>query len=126
MLKNYLKIALRNIKKQKLYALINIAGLSLGMTVCVLIFLWVQDELSYDRFHTHADDIYRVVFADESYDQIRHYSVTPPALAAAMQDNFPEIRQAARYSTLDEMVVKYGKNIFKEQIAFSDASAFDM
>jgi len=60
MFKNYLKIALRNIRKQKGYAFINIAGWAVGMTVCTLIMLWVQNELSYDRFHQTADRIYRL------------------------------------------------------------------
>ena len=91
MWKNYLKIAFRNLKLHKYYTLINIFGLAVGLTVCILIFLWVQAEWSYDRFHENASRIYRVVFADESYANIRHYSVTPPALAAALKKDYPEI-----------------------------------
>ena len=94
MFKNYLKIAVRNLRTHKFYSLINIIGLAIGLTVCILILLWVQNEQSYDRFHVNANDIYRVVFADESYDNIRHYSVTPPALAAAMKKDFPEVDQS--------------------------------
>ena len=60
MFKNYLKINLRNIRKFKGHSFINIAGLAIGMAVCILIFLWVQDEWSFDRFHKNADVIYRV------------------------------------------------------------------
>lgn len=60
MIKNYLKIALRNIRNHKGYSFINIFGLAVGMACCILILLWVQDELSYDRFHEHRDRIYRV------------------------------------------------------------------
>ncbi len=70
MIKNYIKIALRNIKRHKGYSLINIAGLAIGIACCILILLWVQDELSYDRFHENAGDIYRVIqdinFTDHS------------------------------------------------------------
>jgi hypothetical protein len=64
MLKNYLKTAIRNIRRQKAYSMINIAGLSVGLVCCMLILLWVHDEWSSDRFHSHADQIYRVVIVD--------------------------------------------------------------
>jgi len=60
MFRNYLKIALRNVLKQKSYSLINIFGLAIGMTSCLLIFLYVVDEFSYDRFHQQANSIYRM------------------------------------------------------------------
>jgi putative ABC transport system permease protein len=62
MLRNYLKIALRNLLKHKGYTFINVFGLAVGIACCVLILLFVRDELSYDRFHEKADRIYRVVF----------------------------------------------------------------
>jgi putative ABC transport system permease protein len=55
---NYFKIAIRNILRHKVYSFINIMGLAVGMACCILILLWVQDEMSYDRFHENADDIY--------------------------------------------------------------------
>ena len=61
MLKNYLKISLRNLKKYKTFAFINVFGLAVGLTSCLLILLYVLDELSYDRFHEHADRIVRIV-----------------------------------------------------------------
>ena len=66
MFKNYIKIALRNIKRHKGYSFINIAGLSIGMACCLLITAWVMDELSYDRFHEHAANFYRIWF-DQNY-----------------------------------------------------------
>jgi len=57
MFKNYLKISLRNIKRHKGYSFINIAGLAIGMAICILILLWVQDELNYDRFHENGENI---------------------------------------------------------------------
>ncbi len=59
-LKNYIKIAIRTILRHKGYSFINVVGLAIGMTCCLLILMWVLDELSYDRFHEHADHIYRV------------------------------------------------------------------
>ena len=66
MFKNYLKIALRKMNRQKIYTLINIAGLAIGLTGAVFILLWVCDERSYDRFHKHSDRIYRAY-------QVFHY-----------------------------------------------------
>ena len=126
MFKNYLKIALRNIKKHKGYSFINIAGLAIGMAACILILLWIQDELSYDRFHRNADQIYRVVFVDETYDQIRSYSVTPPALAKAMKKDFPEVIQAIRFDAEKNMLVNFGENKFKATVGFTDAEIFDI
>ena len=60
MLSNYLKISIRNVRKYKAYSFINITGLAIGMAVCILIMLWVQDELSYDGFHENVDNLYRV------------------------------------------------------------------
>ncbi|MCJ7579394.1 MAG: ABC transporter permease, partial [Candidatus Aminicenantes bacterium] len=60
MLKNYLKVAFRNMKRHKNVSFINITGLAIGITCCILILLWVQDELSFDQFHKNADNIYRI------------------------------------------------------------------
>ncbi|MGB3863131.1 MAG: ABC transporter permease [Candidatus Aminicenantaceae bacterium] len=68
MIKNYIKIALRNLSRHKGYSFINIAGLAIGMACCILILLWVQDELSFDRFHKNADSIYH--FMDEVIDNL--------------------------------------------------------
>jgi len=65
MLKNYLKIAIRHFQKQKVYSLINLSGLAVGMACCILIVLWVYDELSYDRYHENSDRIYRITYAEE-------------------------------------------------------------
>ena len=61
MFKNYLKIAFRNIIRNKFYSSINIAGLAVGMACCIFIFLWVQNEMRFDRFHEKSDRLYRVI-----------------------------------------------------------------
>jgi hypothetical protein len=126
MYKNYLTTALRNLKIHKFYSLINILGLAIGFTVCLLILLWVQDEWSFDRFHKRADHIYRVVFADESYDNIQHYSVTPPALAAALKKDYPEIIHSVTYYSHDGVLMKHGEKMFKEKLGYASASLFDI
>ena len=94
MLRNYLKIAFRNIKKHKIYSLINILGLAVGMAVCLLIYLWVHNELSFDKYHEKAGQIYRVGPVVEA-SKIK-LSWSPPPLAAALKNDFPEVLQATR------------------------------
>jgi ABC-type antimicrobial peptide transport system permease subunit len=124
MLGNYLKIALRNLIRQKSYSIINIAGLAVGLACTILILLWVQDELSFDSFHTNANQVYRVVFSDETYDKVHHYSVTPPALAAALKREIPEVIHSTIYYTIDDLLIKFGEKKFKERVGFTTVSAF--
>jgi len=126
MFKNYLKVSIRNLKNYKAYSLINIFGLAIGLTVCILLFLWVQDELSFDRFHYNADRIYRVVFADQSYDNIRHYSVTPPALAKALKNDYPEVVHSVTYYSQDGILIKQGEQLFRQKLGYATASLFDI
>lgn len=91
---NYIKIALRRIKRQKGYSFINIAGLAIGMTCCILIFIWVQHELSYDRFHKNSDQIFRVlrVWPEEN----AFGPEGPGPLGPALMKDYPEIVNVAR------------------------------
>ncbi len=126
MVKNYLKIALRNLWKYKEYSLINILGLAIGMAVCILIFLWVQDELSFDRFHENCDNLFRVVTEGHYTEQVIRFSATPAQLGQVMKDELPEIVNAARLGNTGRVLVRYKDNIFYEnQIYFADPSIFD-
>lgn len=100
MIKNYLKIAFRNIQRHKGYSFINIAGLALGIACCTLILLWVQDELSYDRFHENAENLYAPTFSNGS-------TVTPTALAEYLKAEYPEITHASRFSGIGSNLLKY-------------------
>jgi predicted permease len=129
MLKNYLKIALRNIIRHKGYSIINMAGLAVGMACCILILLWVQDELNYDRFHENADEIYRVTQKFHlSEGQVSEVVVTSPPLAASLKEEFPEIINSTRITRIsDELLLRYGNNSFYENRAFFvDSSLFDI
>src|SRR5262245_53767106 len=97
MLKNYLKIAWRNIAKHKSVSFINIVGLAIGMACCLLITLFVRDELSYDRYNKDADRIYRVVkdFVNNDGSRLPD-ATTQPALAYAMQREIPEVQYSTR------------------------------
>jgi heme/copper-type cytochrome/quinol oxidase subunit 2 len=126
MLKNYIKIALRNIVRHKGYSIINIAGLAVGMACCILILLWVQHELSYDRFHENADTLYRVVMEfKHPGGQIAHSRTTCPPLAPFLKNEYPEIRDAARFR-YRFWQLKYNDKTFIELGALADPSFLKM
>jgi putative ABC transport system permease protein len=116
MFKNYLKIALRIIERYKAYSFINIVGLTLGISVFVLIALYVYHETSFDRYHEHADRIYRVIQERKANvgRSENTYATTPPALAPALMDEFPEVLLATRIGPLSKILVNYGEKGFIE------------
>ncbi len=124
MIKNYFKIALRNLMRNKLYSLINIVGLAIGITACILIMLYVQSELSYDTFHEKADRIYRVnLYGVLNGDEINS-SVTCPPLAKTMQNEIPEVEEALRL-TFIEPVIRHNNDVFNEKKwCYTDANFF--
>src|SRR6218665_1000963 len=90
MFSNYIKIAWRNLMKHKLFSFINVMGLSIGISVCFIIMVFVQDELSYDRFNEKADRMYRIAFrATMNGGKINESNVMPP-VAAALKNDLPE------------------------------------
>ena len=97
MLKNYLLIALRNLRKSKVYSFINIFGLSIGIASCLLILLFVQNELTFDQFHENADDIYRLYKVEKRPVGIRSNSALPPPLAGIVADEFAEVESTVRF-----------------------------
>ncbi len=125
MIKNYIKIALRNIKRHKGYSLINIAGLAIGIACCILILLWVQDELSYDRFHENAGDIYRVIQDINFTDHSTTWSITQGPLGPSLKNDFPEIIKATRI-TGRGLRLTYENKSFDEGVGMADGSIFEM
>jgi putative ABC transport system permease protein len=127
MLKNYLKTAWRNIRKNKLFSFINILGLSIGIATCFIIMLYVQDELSYDRFNKNADNIARVVFkADINGGKINE-SVTMPPVAATMKKDFPEVQDATRILSFGTPKIIYNNTVFKDdKFALVDPNFFSV
>ncbi|UCC40488.1 MAG: ABC transporter permease [Candidatus Aminicenantes bacterium] len=127
MLKNYLKIAIRNILKNKTHSIVNISGLAIGMACCILILLFVQDELSYDSYHSNADQIYRLAAALESSGEERHLAVLSAPCAEAFRSSFPEILKAARFFGEDRVLVQFEeKKFFEERFAFADPTVFEV
>ena len=114
MLKNYLLIAFRNIIKNIGFSSINILGLSIGITATLLILLWVQDELSFDRFHENAENLYQVE-EDQYYSgEVYHVTVTPYPSGPVWKEEIPEIKDACRYQWPSGMLFRYGEKAFYE------------
>jgi putative ABC transport system permease protein len=124
MFKNYLKVALRNIRKHKGYSLINIVGLAVGIACCILILLWVQDELSFDRFHKKGDNIYRVL-QDVHLDRDVTWAINQGPLGPALHVDIPEIVNYTR-GTARRFRIKYNDKCFDEIVEFADPSLFEM
>jgi len=126
MIRNYLKIAFRNIRRQKGYAFINISGLAIGMAACVLILLWVRDETSFDAYHENADRIYRVT-VDANLGAHMRAPVAPTPAGPAMVREYPEVLQAARLTRpRRSSVTVEDREYFEENVAYADNSIFEV
>ena len=127
MLKNYIRVALRNLQRNKLFTAINIFGLALGLATCLVILLFVQHELSYDRYNEKADQIVRVVIKGVMQGgELKEGNVMPP-VAQTMKKDFPEVLDATRLRNMGLPRVSYGDKTFREdKIAFVDSNFFQV
>ena len=127
MIRNYFKVAFRNIKKNKVYSIINIFGLSIGLACVILIFLFIKDELSFDKFHENSDNIYRLTTnfhkADGSISQKMTSVVIPHG--PAMKEFFPEVNRCVRVNP-QEFTVKHDNYIEEETVTLVDRDFFEM
>ncbi len=125
MIKHYLKIAFRNLAKQKIYSAINILGLAVGLTGAILIFLFVQNELSYDRFHENRDNLYRVyvIFHAEDGSPDRTFRGVTMPMGPAMEEYFPEVTHSVRVDNNNATIRIEGK-LFSERVTQVDKSFF--
>jgi len=130
MFKSHLKIAWRNIKRSKAYSALNVLGLAVGMAVFILIMLFVRTELSYDRYHTNAQNIYRVIHKLPGIVQLGSdvYATTPGPLAPALEKEFPEVAAAARIfgSWSDVLLTVDGKSFLEKKVRGSDPQIFQI
>jgi putative ABC transport system permease protein len=127
MFRNYLKIAFRTLWKHKGYSFINVAGLALGMACALFILLWVQDELSFDRFHANAKTLYRVEQDQNGGQGKFHVNVTPYGMRDALKTEIPEIQDAARSARAGTFLVRQGeKAFFENRVAAVDPSFLKM
>src|SRR5579859_6969154 len=108
MLKNYLKVAFRNLWKNKGFSFINIVGLAIGMASAILILLWIQNEVSYDDFHEKKDRIYSAWNRASFSGELHCWNTTPKVLAAAMQRDFPEVEHACRVDGTRSLLFSVG------------------
>ncbi len=126
MLKNYFTMTLRNIRKHKLHSFINIVGLSIGVAVCLIVFLWVQDEFGYDRFHANKSEIaqvYSKMLYSGGDSQINTGSYYP--LAKVLKEECPEIKEAIRYEPATGLRFSHGdKQFSNDAVGLADPSFF--
>ncbi len=127
MLKNYYKVAVRNILKYKLFSAINILGMTIGITSCLMIVLYVTHELSYDKFHPDADRIFQVGLNGKIGGQDIRVSNTCPPMAEALVADIPEVEGATRIAAMfGQPVVRNGEKIFSEEkVFYVDSNFFD-
>lgn len=127
MLKNYFKVALRNIMKYKLFSAINILGMTIGIAACLLITLYVVDELSYDRFHPRADRIYQVGLHGKIGGQDLMVANTCVPMAEALVSEVSEVAEATRIANFwNSPTLKYDdKNFTEEKIFYADSNFFN-
>ncbi len=130
MLKNYLKIALRNLLRNKVYSAINIFGLALGVACCLLLTLYILDEISYDKHHQRAGDLYRInskFQSDKGLDELRTAS---PPIAMTMKEEIPEVEAAVRVLNppgVAQSLIRYQDNLFYETDGFiADSALFEV
>ncbi len=130
MFKNYLKTAVRNISRYKGISAINIGGLAVGMACAILILLFVQNELSFNKFNKNDGRIYRMILERSTNDKISYDGTTPPALAPALKNDFPQnVKEAVRFLNIDNPLplVSYNdKHFYEKQFFFADADVFDV
>jgi putative ABC transport system permease protein len=116
MIKNYIKIAIRNISRSKIYSFINIIGLAVSISACVLISLWVLNELSYDKFNKNADRVYRLYSAVRMSNQDKNAIATPAPLGETLYKDLPEVESFARISLWSHTpVVRFGSKVSSEK-----------
>lgn len=128
MLKNYIKIAFRSFKKNKTYSVINIFGLAIGISAFIFIFLFIQDEISYDKFHQNSEQIYRVTGSyDRGEDTRVESALTTYVLGPQISFQFPQIEKAVRISPNNSSTFLIdGKYIQQENIVYADSGFFDV
>src|SRR5688572_3234803 len=130
MLRNYFKIALRNLMKYRFISFINLFGLTVGLTCCLLILGYILHELSFDRQHKNADNIYRIgrtfINPETGMNSLELGAVAPPA-APLLANDFKEIKKITRFVSNGITPLRYEDKLFNEQRAYyADSNMFDV
>ena len=126
MLKNYLKVAFRNLIRNKGFTAINISGLAIGMASAILILLWIQNEISYDRFHVKEDRLYEVWTNDIVDGALQSGFNTPQLMGPAIKQDYPEVENSARISWNNSLLFSYKDKMLKANGSWVDPAFLDM
>lgn len=126
MINNYIKIAWRNLLKNKAFSSINIIGLAIGMAGALLIALWLQNMLSMDRFHMKGDRLYVISNRDMNQGQMWAWVNTPKIMGPTLKKDFPDIEKFTRYDQFNNFLTTYNNKKIVSQVAFVDPGFFDM
>lgn len=129
MLKNYFKIAIRNLRRNKVYGIVNILGLAVGITGATMLYLYVDSELAYDAFHDKAERIYRIVEIDESSNSdTRYYGQTAPVLGSTINETFPEVEKVVRvYKPVGHVDMEWkGEAVTERSWLMADPGFFEL
>lgn len=113
MFKNYLIVTWRNVKRHKGFSFINVTGLAVGMAACLLITLWVRNELGFNRFHKYADDLYLVI-SERVGHRGEFYGETPVPLAEPLRNDYPEVAKVVRFNFRENVIAQRGEKVFKD------------
>src|ERR1700716_4337412 len=127
MFKNYLKIALRNLLRNKIFSAINIFGLAIGIATCMIIMLFIQNELGYDSYNKKADRMVRVVFRGSMQGEKMKEAMVMPPTAQTLKSDYPEVLEATRLRQYGYPRITYGDKTFKENaFAYADSNFFQV
>ena len=126
MLRNYMIIALRNIHRQKLYAFIKIFGLSIGIAACILIYIFIVDEFSFDNFHENGDQLFRVIriqYDKNTKKETGRQQFMPTPIGPELKKTYPEIEHQTRFVN-GSGSIRFKDKLFREMISLVDSSFF--
>ncbi|MEO8770318.1 MAG: ABC transporter permease [Ferruginibacter sp.] len=127
MIKNLLVIALRNFKKDRWYSLLNVMGLTIGITFSLFLIFYIKDELSYDRYNEKADRIFRIVSYIQEKDKNTNWTLTQLPLGPTLKKDFPEVEEYVRFFNRERTLFKNGDNSYYEtKIYYADSTIFNI
>ena len=129
-MRNYIVVALRNLRRERLYAAINIAGLSLGIACCLILGLFLRSELTYDRYHVQHEHIFRIVNEFTTNSTAHTFAITSRSLAPMLAADYPQIRKFARFqpvSVQGAVAIHHGNDTyFWPNAYYVDPTVFDI
>src|SRR5436190_5776451 len=127
MIKNMLLVALRNLKKDKWYSLLNVLGLTIGISFSLFLIFYITDELNYDRYNEKADRIYRINSYIQEKDKATNIAITQEPLARTLKRDFPEVEESAKILGKERTLFKQGANNFYEKkVFYADSTIFNV